>query len=238
MTTLELSQRLAIKRATCYHLVNTLEHEGLLRRDGDRRVVLGARIAELYDAFAAMLTPDPRLLALLDDLARRTGETTYLGLWEGDDVVTVAVREGNGGVRVRGPYLGYRDHAYARAAGRALLAFRDDAFIDSYLAREKIVPLTQRTTTDPQRLRTLLEGVRANGYAIDIEEFMIGVCCVAAPLLGADGRPLAALSVSMPKARFEVDGQAILRTLRDVAAGCFAGADGPGGRRGNAREPA
>ena len=129
----EISQALGLNLATCYHLLNTLEHEGLLRRDRARRLCLGERIGELYDAFESMLGPDEQLVEILEELNRKTGETSYLGTWDGDDVVSVAVRVGRRGVQVRPVNLGYRGHAYARALGRALLAYRDDRFIESYL---------------------------------------------------------------------------------------------------------
>jgi DNA-binding IclR family transcriptional regulator len=213
----EISAGLRLNLTTCYHLLNTLDHEGFLQRDGNRRFRLGHRIGELHDAFEAMLAPDDRLLRSLAELNQRTGETSYLGTWDGDDVVSVAVREGRGGVRVRGLYLGYRDHAYARAVGRALLAYREDGFIDAYLARTQLEPLTEKTRTDPESLRRCLAKVRAEGYAVDLEEFTRGVCCAAAPIFDANGFPVAAFSVSVPKARFDSEQEAIVRLVKEVA---------------------
>jgi DNA-binding IclR family transcriptional regulator len=213
----EISAGLGLNLTTCYHLLNTLDHEGFLQRDGSRRFRLGHRIGELHDAFEAMLAPDDRLLRSLAELNQRTGETSYLGTWDGDDVVSVAVREGRGGVRVRGLYLGYRDHAYARAVGRALLAYRDDEFIASYLARTPLEPLTDKTRIDPDSLRRSLAKVRAQGYAVDLEEFTRGVCCAAAPIFDANRFPVAAFSVSVPKARFDSERGAIVRVVKEIA---------------------
>jgi IclR family transcriptional regulator, acetate operon repressor len=214
----EIAERLELNLATCYHLLNTLEHERFLARDGRRRLALGYRIGELHDAFEAMLAPDDRLLELLGELNRRTGETTYLGTWDGDEVVSVAVREGSNGVRVRGLYLGYREHGYARAAGRALLAQRDDGFVDRYLEGTRLEPLTDRTTVDPAALRELLADARTHGYAVELEEFTPGVCCAAAPIFDAEGRAAYAFSVSIPKARFDAEGESLVREVKQAAA--------------------
>ncbi len=218
MTARELSKELGTNRSTCYHLVNTLSYEGFLDRDGDGRVRLGSAVSELYEAFAGQRAPDPRLLDRLEELNVRTRETSYVGVWEGNDVVSAAAREGLGGVRVRAITPGNREHAYARALGRALLAFRDDEFIASYLAHTPLEALTPNTELDAGRLREILVDVRERGFAVEAEEFTIGVCCVAAPVFDDAGAAIAALGVSVPTARFEQESEILVETVQDVAA--------------------
>lgn len=217
MTAREVSESLGLNLGTCYHLLNTLEHEEFLARDRERHFALGSSIGELHDAFESQLAPDEHLVESLDDLNRRTGETSYLGVWRGEDVVSVAVREGRRGVRVRASHLGYARHAYARALGRALLAFRDAAFIDAYLAHEELAPLTPATTVEPDALRRILADVRTLGVAIEREELSAGVCCVAAPVFEPGQGAVAAFSVSVPKARFDAEGTQIVEDVRAVA---------------------
>ena len=224
----ELAERIGVNLSTTYHLINTLEHEGFLAWEHDRTVRLGHRIGTLHDGLLEMLSPQPRLLEFLDTLNQRTGETAYLGVWNGDDVVSAAVREGHGGVHVRGLYLGYQQHTYARALGRALLAYRDPEFVDAYLAGATLVALTERTTTSPKALRRRLDEVRRTGVAIEREEFTAGVCCAGAPVLDEDGEAVAALSVSVPKARFDVDQDEITRIVREVAEAATAALVRPG----------
>ena len=230
MATRELSKELGTNRSTCYHLVNTLTHEGFLARDEDGRVRLGAAVGELYAAFAGQYAPDPRLLESLEELNVRTRETSYVGMWEGNDVVSAAVREGLEGVRVRAVTPGYREHAYARALGRALLAFRDDEFISNYLAHTTLERLTPGTTVDADRLHKILLEVRKLGHAIEREEFTIGVCCVAVPVFDKAGSAVAALGVSVPKARFEHEAEFMIETVRDAAAGATIRLHSNGGR--------
>lgn len=218
LTAREIADGLGINLTTSYHLINTLESEGFLARDSSRRLRLGQRIGELSAAFQEMLDPEEVFTEFLDELNMRSGETAYLGMWQDDKVVSVGVREGRGGVRVRGLHLGYAEHAYARALGRALLAHRDDAFVDAYLARTPLEPLTPRTATDAETIKARLEQVRRDGVAIEREEFTPGVCCVGIPILGPAGTPVAALSVSVPTSRFDAEEEMLVSTLRDVAA--------------------
>lgn len=203
---------------TSYHLLNTLESEGFIARDSSRRLRLGHRIGELAAALQDLIAPDPTLIEFLEDLNHRTRETAYLGVWRDDAVVSVAVREGRGGVRVSGIHLGYSEHGYARALGRALLAFRDDRFLTRYLETTKLEPLTPQTITDPAAVRKLLEKVRETGVAIEREEFQPDVCCVAAPIFAGRQEAVGALSVSVPKSRFTDSEDAIVRELRAVTA--------------------
>ena len=217
MTAREIAAELRINHTTSYHLLNTLVHEGFLTRDGERRYQLGDRLASIAESRNGAFEPDATLLAGLDELNLLTGETAYVGVWRGDEVVSVAVREGRRGVRVTSIALGYREHAHARALARALLAHRDEEFLDRFFATAPLEQLTPYTTTDPDQLRRLLSDARLVGVVTEREEFMLGVCCIGAPVIGPSGQPIGALSISMPKARFEADGPVLAETVRDVA---------------------
>jgi IclR family transcriptional regulator, acetate operon repressor len=207
-------------------------HEDLLRRDPHGRLLLGFGVSELFDALTDMLTPDEYLLDAVNVLNERTGETSYVGVWDGPDVVTVAVREGFRSVRVRNVALGYRSHVHLRALGRALLAFRDDDYVTAYLGRTPLDALTPHSVTDPDDLRAVLQTVRNDGVAVESEEFSLGVCCAAAPIIGGAGDVAAAICVSMPKARFDADGANIVATVKEVAGTATQVLQGQSLRRG------
>ncbi len=59
------------------------------------------------------------------------------------------------------------------------------------------------TITDPSQLRTELEKVRKDGYAVDFEEQEEGVRCLAAPTFGPNGEVFAAMSISGPASRLK-----------------------------------
>jgi DNA-binding IclR family transcriptional regulator len=92
--------------------------------------------------------------------------------------------------------VGQRVPAHSCAAGKVLLAFAGSL-------PDELPASTPRTITSVQALASELELVRSRGYAIDDEEYEEGVGCVAVAVTGADGRPVAALSVSSPAARLQ-----------------------------------
>src|SRR2546423_2016511 len=93
--------------------------------------------------------------------------------------------------------VGLRSHAHATGLGKALLAALPDEELERRLQGASLVQLTANTFTDVNELRTELMRTREQGYALDNEETMLGLRCVAVsmtlPRLG-----LSSISVSGP----------------------------------------
>jgi IclR family pca regulon transcriptional regulator len=89
--------------------------------------------------------------------------------------------------------------------GRVLLAGLPSDALDAYFSRVTLEPLTERTVTDEGRLRATLAEVAETGWAIVDQELEEGVRSVAAPLVNADGRTVAALNVSGHATRVTLD---------------------------------
>lgn len=225
-TAKEISASQALALPTAYHLVNTLVDQGLLAKDVHRRYVLGRSTAILAQAYLRGRSVSEALLAGLRDLAARTGETVYLADWGEHDIRVLASVEGNKMVRVAEVASGPYDHGHARANGKVLLAYAWPETREVYLRTHPPVRLTPSTICDPAALDAELEAIRARGYAVDEEEYAVGVSCLAAPLL-RDGQIVAALGVSVPTDRFREHRKALLATLLDVVRGLEGnGADG------------
>jgi len=80
-----------------------------------------------------------------------------------------------------------------------------------------LVRFTPHTTTEEFVLNKELELVRARGYATDLEESVLGGCCLSAPVFASEHRAVAALSISMPKMRF-AHPKRLVAALKDAAA--------------------
>ena len=187
--------------ATTYHLLNTLVHAGYLRKE-DGAFALSSKVAELYSQYDRQLRPSPASLAAIHRLAAESEETAYVSRWHQGDVTIAGVAEGRRAVRVTGLHVGVRGHAHARASGKVLLAFGPPDRLAQYLARTPLEPRTSRTIVEPAALRKELEAIRQRGYSIDREEFVEGVCCLAAPILDETGSASVALTVTIPATRF------------------------------------
>ena len=95
-----------------------------------------------------------------------------------------------------------REPAYCTATGKVLLSGLSEAEFDKYVEGVVLQSFTPQTTGSKVALRKEIAKVRASGFALDIEEFVPNLCCVAIPVTGPGGAPLAAMSIAMPKMRF------------------------------------
>jgi len=65
--------------------------------------------------------------------------------------------------------------------------------------------VTPKTIATSKGLRAELEAVHEQGYAIDDEEFHLGQLCIGAPVIDYQGRVVAAISISLARARLEME---------------------------------
>jgi IclR family transcriptional regulator, acetate operon repressor len=193
----QLARSAGIPIGTTYHLLRTLQFEGYLRRLGDGSYVVGDEIAKLLDQgrLQALLQRSRPALAALRDAA---GAPAYLALYERGEIVVKDIQDGPRAPRID-LWVGFREAAHATALGRCVLAFLPTREQRDYLARHPLDELTPRTITTHQALRRALEQVRAEGFALEDEEYLPAAACVAAPVL--TGGLTGAVAVSFPRTR-------------------------------------
>lgn len=203
-TASDVARALGLPLPTTYHLLNTLTEEAALTKAADRRYRLGPRIGALSAAYFEQTEPDERALAPMRWLAEETGETAYLSGWRGADIEVLASAEGRHAVRVAGLQRGTHGHAHARASGKLLLAHASETLRSAYLSRHDLTAVTPNTITSLERLEREFEQIRSRGYAVDGEEFVLGVACVSAPIV-FDETIIGAYTVTAPVERFRAD---------------------------------
>ncbi|MEU4481132.1 IclR family transcriptional regulator C-terminal domain-containing protein [Micromonospora sp. NPDC023966] len=119
---------------------------------------------------------------------------------DGDEVVYIA-RVPTKRIMTVGISVGTRFPAYATSMGRVLLAAQPAGWLDDYLAKAELKPLTRRTITDSMKLRAVLTKIASQGYAIVDQELEEGQRSVAAPIHGENGSVIAAVNVSAHASR-------------------------------------
>ncbi len=212
---MEISSSLRLPRQVTYHLLHTLCATGILRRNSDNRFVLGLSAAAIADGFRRQLAPPEHLAPRVRAAVASTGETAYAGGWVDGRIVVLATARGNSPVHAAEVPHGYSGHAHARAAGKLLLALAGPERRDDYFASNALAPLTRNTITTRERLDEELSRIARQGYAVDLEEFWDGLCCLAVPLEGSKSG--FALGISVPAERFQANFDRYLAALRGVA---------------------
>lgn len=211
----ELARAAGLNKTTAFRMLAALESEGMVERTpegdayrlGPELLLLAGRAGGAHDLRAAAR-------AELEALAHATRETATLEVLVGRE--TLILDEATGGQMVGArPSLGTRWPAHATSTGKVLLAYLEGDRRAAAL-RGPWAALTPRTVTDAASLARALARVRAQGHAVAQEELEPGFVAVAAPVRGASGAVVAALSVGGPKARLSAD--ALKGCARRVAA--------------------
>jgi IclR family acetate operon transcriptional repressor len=200
VTAKQVADHFGLSLPTAYHLLATLVAEGLLAKERGRRYGLGLKAALIADAVARDTSAPEDYLRILRELAETTGETAYLSAWKGGEITVLAAVEGDQAVRVAGITTGVAGSEHARASGKLLLAFARPEQRDPLLAG-RLPKLTPNTITSRKALQRELEAIRREGFAVDREEFALGVTCLSAPII--EGRSVFfAYTISVPTDRY------------------------------------
>lgn len=198
----EIARRAGLAKSVTSRIVASLVAEDFLER-ADSGVRVGIRLFELGELAQGSKELRQLALAAMADLRAASGQTVQLSVLKGTDQVYVEILRPRGTqfhIRSR---VGGRVPAYATAGGKAVLAHSPEAVVDHALSID-LVKLGPGTITDRAELLRQLQGVRALGYAHEVEESNAGVTCVACPILRADGTPLAAISITGPAGEVDV----------------------------------
>jgi IclR family transcriptional regulator, KDG regulon repressor len=197
----ELARRLDLGKSNVHRLLSTLVAEGLVEQDphtGGYR--LGIVMFELGEAVKVHLDLHAAAGPVLAHLREQTGESSQVGVLDGDEVVYVDRLESAHSLRLF-TETGRRVPAHCTSSGKVLLAHRGEPDREMFLARP-LARLTAHTITDAGALREELARVRARGWAEAINEREIGVASIAAPIRDIHGEVVAAISIGAPVARF------------------------------------
>jgi|TARA_B100001971_G_scaffold196441_1_gene204255 IclR family pca regulon transcriptional regulator len=195
----QISRRTGLDAGTVFRLVNTLLTIGYLERgDEAKRYRLSVKVLDL--GFHAIGRRDMRDLVrpYLRSLVGEVSEAASFCVMDGADVVYVErVHAGlvRLGVDIR---IGSRIPAYYTAIGHSILAYLPKSEAKQILNMRKRVKLTPLTTTTLTEIEKRLELVRGQGYAFSDQDTAPMLRVIAAPIMDADGHPLAALSVAAP----------------------------------------
>jgi DNA-binding IclR family transcriptional regulator len=211
----ELARRAGVSKSTTFRLLGILERNGVVERVGGA-YRLGRVIQELSAQASTPGQERIRDLAtpFIADLYEATHRTVQLAVLSGSHVVYLNKLEGH--QRLRSPSkIGGRMPAYCTAVGKVLLA-HDSAAFDVTLRSERHA-WTSRTIVDEDNLRAEMWRVRQGGIAVDRGESLESLTCIAAPIMSASGKPVAALSISGDTSTFRPEeAEAVLRRV------CFA----------------
>lgn len=210
----ELSAASGLAASTTHRLVGALVGWGALERDPDGRYRIGLRLWEVGSLAPRSLGLRESAMPFLEDLYEATRQHVQLAVRDGHEVVYVERISARGAVNIV-TRPGSRLPVHATGVGLALLAHAPPDVQEEAIAGP-LKSYTGRTITSGKQLRTVLAGVRRDGFVISIGQIELITQSIAAPIRGADDSVVAALSIVVP---VEVDGHSLAPAVRAAARG-------------------
>jgi DNA-binding IclR family transcriptional regulator len=194
----DLARALGQPKTSVFRILATLKQEGYVQQvPGTDAYELTERVA-LWNRNKAEDTLRHAARPFLGRLLARFEQTVNLAVFDSGQIRYIEILEGLRSIRAT-PTIDTMAPFHCTALGKSVLAF-----LPSDEARRKLesnVPLPKYTAHTITSLRVLnqeLSQIRKQGFALDNEETEEGAQCVAAPILGPKGEPLAAISISGP----------------------------------------
>jgi len=199
----ELMQATGLPKPSLHRTLALFEEAGHVQREpAGRAYAVGPRLASLG---LAILTNDfvsTLRHTILRQLVADVGETCNLAMLKRGEVVYLDRIEADWPLRLHLP-VGTTLPPHCSASGKLLLALRPAAEREELLQALPLPRFTERTITDRALMAKELDRIAAAGYALDNEEYVVGVACVAVPVR-VDGVAVAAVAVHAATARLSL----------------------------------
>lgn len=207
-----------IPKPTMHRMLQQLESADLLMRLSDgKHYGTGSRMRRFAED---VLLNDARHGArhsVLRQLAQAVGESCNITALSGNEVIYLDRVETTEPLRIHlGP--GSRVPAHASASGKMIMSQFGPTQRRRILPEGVLQACTRHTATDTVLLENELHQVRERGYALDREEFLDGLVCIAVLVPNESGRSNMCLAIQAPIIRKTIDDLTnLLPSIREAA---------------------
>lgn len=197
----DLAREVELPVSTVHRLLITLDRRKFVQADSATNMwVIGDRansVGNAYGHHENLIIPARPVMKRLRDL---THETANLGYILDGETITLAQTESREIMRAISP-PGGRVPILNSGMGKAIVAHWPSDAIDHLITTHGLRTMTKKSMLTREEVFDDIRRIRKRGYALDDEEFVIGMRCVAAPVWSKSGEPISSLSVSGLAAR-------------------------------------
>jgi DNA-binding IclR family transcriptional regulator len=214
-----VAERVGLDKATVARLLRTLVETGYVAQDEtSRRYRLTGKILRLAHGVRTQVDLQRITRPYLKRLREDLGETVHLGVMDGLAVSYVDKLVADNSIQLVSE-VGQTMPLHSTSLGKAILAALPEAEREALYAKMDFVARTGRTIRSLPEFREEIALTQSRGYAIDDRENEDFGACVAVAILGDDGRPVGAISVSGPDYRIRDHFDRFGRRAREAALG-------------------
>jgi len=222
LTLSEITNGLGIAKSTLHGIISTLMDVGYIDQDAETgRYLLGFRLFEIGSSVSRNWNARNISYPYMQKLVEKTGETVHLAVLADGEVLYINKQESPGSIHIVTD-TGVKLPAHCTGLGKVLLSGLKPYDLKKIIRKRQLIRHTETTITEFDHLTAELEKIRAQGYAIDEQEFMEGLRCVAAPIYSYRGNVICALSIAGPVSRmrgdkFEAKKRYLLQAAREIS---------------------
>lgn len=191
----ELATYTSLDRSATQRMAHTLVSLGYLERGHNGRgYVLGKKCLDITFDFLRAHPLIERATPVLIGLQKEVKERADLSLFD-DLSIIYALRHQSKRQSFFATLVGRRIPTVFSSGGRAIMSCLSAAEVDDIIARSSLSPLTPKSITSPALLRQKVAEAKEAGYALAIEESLLGEIALASPIIDHAGQPIAAIHI-------------------------------------------
>ena len=180
----ELARGLNMAKSTVHGMTAALEEVGAVMRDPrTKRYKLGFTLLEIGRSAYSQIDLETSARPIMEDLMEKTQTSVFLGILNWDHVTVLDIVESRQDLKITAP-VGTTMPLFAGAVGKVFLASMDAEQAAKIVKSKGLPRFTENSIVDSELYYQELKRVRQKGYAVDDEEYILGVRAVASPIKG------------------------------------------------------
>lgn len=191
-------------KSTTYRLLSTLVSLQVIQQNENEKYSLGSKLFELGNRVSLYQSLINATKIPIRDIAINIQETVLYGVLKDNQVFYINKSESIQGLKISTSVGSYQP-LHATAIGKVLLAFSSENKKHQIINNLQLSSFTPNTITHKKTLLLELEKTQQQGYALDLEEFEIGLICVAIPIFNKNNKLIGSISASGPSSRFKLE---------------------------------
>ncbi|OEU60371.1 MAG: IclR family transcriptional regulator [Desulfobacterales bacterium PC51MH44] len=180
----ELARGLNMAKSTVHGMTLALEEVGAVMRDPQtKRYKLGFTLLEIGRSAYSQIDLETSARPIMEDLMEKTQTSVFLGILNWDHVTVLDIVESRQDLKITAP-VGTTMPLFAGAVGKVFLASMDEEQAAKIVKSKGLPQFTENSIVDSKLYYQELKRVKQKGYAVDDEEYILGVRAVASPIKG------------------------------------------------------
>jgi len=201
----QLSKLTGLSRASVRRCLYTLAKLGFAGSDDAGKFFLRPKVLALGYAYLSSMPLAATAQPVLEHVSHILHESCSIATLDGTDIIYLA-RANVTRIMAIDLGVGSRLPAFCTSMGRVLLASLPPQQLEPLLQRVTFTRYTDRTVSSLEKLRQVLNAVRATGYAVVDQELELGLRSMAIPIQSPTGQVIAALNVGAHAQRITIPG--------------------------------